>query len=240
VLCGDSTKIDDVEKLMDGKKADMVFTDPPYGVDYDGGVTTKREKLSGDQKQTSIYADVLPLLYCFSTDSSPFYIWHAAGYADMASEMQTADLTIRNQIIWNKNQAQYGALSAQYKQKHEPCFYAHKKGKAPTWNGATTEVTVWDIERSKKNEFHPTQKPVALAERAIKNHLGTDSSVLDLFLGSGSTLIASEKTGRICYGMELDPQYMDVIIQRWVNYTGETRITKNGKEIDWDITDNEE
>lgn len=234
VLCGDSTKIEDVERLMDGKKADMVFTDPPYGVDYDGGATSKRDKLVGDEKETSIYAEVLPLLCAFSVDSAPFYIWHAAGYADMASEMQNADLTIRNQIIWNKNQAQFGALSAQYKQKHEPCFYAHKKGKAPTWNGPTNEVTVWDVERGKKNEFHPTQKPVALSERAILNHIGTDSSVLDLFLGSGSTIIASEKTGRICYGMELDPKYVDVIVQRYVDYTGNTKIKRNGEEIIWE------
>lgn len=233
VLCGDSTKIEDVERLMDGKKADMVFTDPPYGVDYDGGATSKRDKLVGDEKETSIYAEVLPLLYAFSVDSAPFYIWHAAGYADMASEMQNADLTIRSQIIWNKNQAQFGALSAQYKQKHEPCFYAHKKGKAPTWNGPTNEVTVWDIERGKKNEFHPTQKPVALSERAILNHIGTDSSVLDLFLGSGSTLIASEKTGRICYGMELSEAYIDVIVSRYCEYTNNYDIIKNGEKIRW-------
>lgn len=233
VLCGDSTKIEDVEKLMGGKKADMVFTDPPYGVDYDGGAKTKRDKLSGDEKQTSIYADVLPILYAFSTDSSPFYIWHSAGYADMASEMKVANLTIRNQIIWNKNQAQYGALSAQYKQKHEPCFYAHKKGKAPTWNGPTNEVTVWDVDRHAKNEFHPTQKPVALSERAILNHIGSEGIVLDLFLGSGATLIGANKTGRICYGMELDPKYVDVIVQRYVDYTGNENIKLNGEDIIW-------
>lgn len=222
LLCGDSTNIQHVERLMNGEKADMVFTDPPYGVDYDGGAQTKRSKLSNDQKGTSIYSDVLPLLKATTQNDASFYIWHSAGYADMAQTLWGNGFEIRSQIIWNKNQAQFGALSAQYKQKHEPCFYCFKKGNKPNWSGPTNEVTVWDLDRGKKNEFHPTQKPVELAERAIKNHKAP--KVLDLFGGSGSTLIACEKTNRKCFMMELDPHYCDVIVNRWEKYTGKKAV----------------
>lgn len=217
LLCGDSTKAEDVERLMNGEKADMVFTDAPYGVDYTGG-TKKQKGLQGDTKGTSIYAEFLPLAYKYAQNEASFYFWYAAGYADIAQEIVSAGYQIRTQIVWNKNQAQFGALSAQYKQKHEPCMYAHKKGHAPKWVGPTNEVTVWDVDRSSKNNFHPTQKPVELAQRAMTNH--DPNFVLDLFLGSGSTLIAAEKTGRKCYGMELDPKYCDVIVKRWEDFTG--------------------
>jgi len=236
VLCGDSTSIDDVEKLMDGKKADMVFTDPPYGVDYDGGHAEKgkrREKLENDD-ETDMYAGSLPLAYAYSLDSAPLYLWFADRFAkDVLNALDANSYQVRTWIIWNKNMAQFGAIGAQYKTKHEPVIYAFKKGKAPTWNGPTNEVTVWDVDRHSKNEFHPTQKPTALCERAIKNHLGTDASILDLFLGSGSTLIAAEKTGRICYGMELDEKYCDVIVQRYVDYVEEPVVKLNGKIVSW-------
>lgn len=227
LMCGDSTSIDAVDALMAGEKADMVFTDPPYGVDYDGGAQTKRKKLENDHS-TDIYSDVLPVLRAFMDDHAALYVWHAAGYADMASKLGDAGFQIRSQIIWNKNQAQFGALSAQYKQKHEPCFYSHKKGCSPKWYGPTNEVTVWDLSREKKNEFHPTQKPIELAERALENSSKSMDGVLDLFGGSGSTLIACEKTNRRCFMMELDPHYCDVILARWEAYTGKqaSRVTE--------------
>lgn len=232
LVCGDSTDIVQLEKLMNGEKADMVFTDPPYGVDYEGGMT-KRNKLVNDHKATDIYSNVLPLLNSFSDDKAAFYIWHAAGYADMASKLMDSGFQIRSQIIWNKNMAQFGALSAQYKQKHEPCFYCYKKGNSPNWYGPTNEVTVWDMKRESKNEFHPTQKPVELADRALKNSSQIGNKILDLFGGSGSTLIACEKTNRKCFMMELDPHYCDVIVTRWCKYTGQTKIKRNGEEVTW-------
>jgi DNA modification methylase len=219
LMCGDSTMIDDVEKLMNGEKADMVFTDPPYGVDYDGGALSKREKLRNDDS-TDIYDGVLPVLYAFTGEKAPFYIWHAAGYADMASKLGENNFKIRSQIIWNKNKAQFGALSAQYKQKHEPCFYCHKKNASPYWYGPTNEVTVWDIKRESKNEHHPTQKPIELVERALLNSSLEKNLILDLFGGSGSTLLACQKTSRTNNSMELNEKYCDVIINRWQNYTG--------------------
>lgn len=137
-----------------------------------------------------------------------------------AAAAAAAGWEIRCQIIWNKNQAQFGALTAQYKAKHEPAYYCHKKGKTPRWFGPTNEVTVWDHDRASVNEYHPTQKPVALAERAIGNSSAPGDLVADFFLGSGSTIIAAEQTGRRCYGTELSPAYCDVIVERWQNLTG--------------------
>jgi site-specific DNA-methyltransferase (adenine-specific) len=231
LLCGDSTDSDSVAKLMDGEKADMVFTDPPYGVDYEGGAMTKRTKLDNDQKNTNIYQEVLPNIILFTNDKAPMYIWHAAGYADMASHLWDNNIEIRSQIVWNKNMAQFGALSAQYKQKHEPCFYCFKKGNAPFWYGPTNEVTVWDVSRESKNEFHPTQKPIELPSRALNNSSKKGDCILDLFLGSGSTMVASHQLKRKCYGMELDPKYCQVIIDRMKKLDPTIKIKKNGVEL---------
>jgi len=219
LMCGDSTVKEDVEKLMDGKKADMVFTDPPYGVDYDGGTKT-REKLKGDSN-TDLYLPCCKMAFSFSSDSAPLYLWHAGVKgiaAAAAAAAAAAGYEIRCEIVWNKNHAQFGSLSSQYKQKHEPCYYCFKRSKVVNWCGPTNEVTVWDIDRSNKNEFHPTQKPVALASRAIQNHKAP--IVLDLFGGSGSTLIACQQLNRTCYMMELDERYCDVIVRRWEEFTG--------------------
>ena len=219
LLCGDSTNVQHVERLMGGEKADMVFTDPPYGVDYDGG-TTLRKKLAGDHDE-SIYAKVLPMLVLAAKDDAAFFIWFAMSFsAAVSAAVSAAGLVERKTIIWNKNLAQFGALSAQYKDKYEPCIYAFKKGHTPKWFGPTNEVSVWDISRAAKNEFHPTQKPVELSERAIGNHTLAGMALLDLFLGSGSTLIACEKTNRRCFGLEIDPHYCSVILSRWEQFTG--------------------
>jgi site-specific DNA-methyltransferase (adenine-specific) len=231
LLCGDSTDSDAVARLMDGQKADMVFTDPPYGVDYEGGAMTKRTKLDNDQKNTNIYQEVLPNIILFTNDKAPMYIWHAAGYADMASHLWDNNIEIRSQIVWNKNMAQFGALSAQYKQKHEPCFYCFKKGNAPFWYGPTNEVTVWDVSRESKNEFHPTQKPIELPSRALNNSSKKGDCILDLFLGSGSTMVASHQLKRKCYGMELDPKYCQVIIDRMKKLDPTLVIKRNGQII---------
>jgi len=222
LMCGDSTSIDAVEMLMNGQKADMVFTDPPYGVDYDGGHATekRRTKLENDDK-TLMYAGALPVAYMASKDGAALYLWFADRFAkDVLLALEETNYKIRNWIIWNKNLAQFGAIGAQYKPKHEPCIYAFKKGKAPYWAGPNNEITVWDIKRHSKNEFHPTQKPVELPERALQNNSKGGDTVLDLFGGSGSTLIAAEKIGRHARLMELDPKYCDVIIKRWQDFTG--------------------
>ncbi len=236
VLCGDSTDAEQVERLMAEQKADMVFTDPPYGVDYDGG-TKVRTKLAGDSS-TSLYDPACKISAEFSNKKAALYLWHAGVKgiaAAAAAAAAAAGYSIRCELIWNKNQAQYGALSAQYKQKHEPCYYCNKRGKAPYWFGPTNEITVWDCDRSIANEFHPTQKPVELAERALRNSSKINFIIADWFLGSGSTLIACEKTDRICYGMEIEPHYVDVTVRRWVDWCGQNdrtpTIKLNGKQF---------
>ena len=209
---------------MDGQKADMVFTDPPYGVDYDGGHATekRRAKLDNDDK-TLMYAGALPVAYMVSKEGAALYLWFADRFAkDVLTALEECNYKVRTWIIWNKNLAQFGAIGAQYKPKHEPCIYAFKKGHAPYWNGPNNEVTVWDVKRHSKNEFHPTQKPVELPERALQNNSKAGDIVLDLFGGSGSTMIAAEKLGRKACLMELDPKYCDVIVTRWEEFTGKT------------------
>lgn len=235
VLCGDSTKTEEVEKLMNGRKADMVFTDPPYGVNYDGGHANskRREKLKGDDS-TDLYEPCCKMAYAFSIDSAPLYLWHAGvkGITAAAAAV-SAGFEIRCQIIWNKQMAQFGAIGAQYKQKHEPCYYCYKKGKTANWVGANNEVTVWDVDRSSKNEFHPTQKPVALPHKAMLNH--SVGLIADFFLGSASTMMAAEQLNRTSYGLELSESYCDVIVARYVKYKRETGgslvIKRNGRQL---------
>lgn len=224
LMCGDSTSIDAVDKLMAGQKADMVFTDPPYGVDYDGG-SKKREKLKDDHIGTDIYTDSVPIMAMFC--NGPIYTWYAGTKPKGLYNAVEAVGTIHSLIIWNKNNSTFN-MGINYKQKHEPCLYWKPTGKTLSWGGSSKEDTVWEIKREAKNDFHPTQKPVELSERAIKNH--SVSIVLDLFGGSGSTLIACEKTARHCRMMELDPKYCDVIIKRWQEFTGqEATMESTGK-----------
>ena len=227
LLCGDSTNSQHVERLMDGKKADMLFTDPPYGVNYEGGhfhsgdvnIKRKREKLANDGND-QIYADVIPLIASFC--DGPCYTWFADTKPLKLYQAVEAVGQIHALIIWHKTNAKYAAMNAQYKQRHEPCLYWKPKGSTLRWCGAATEATIWEMKRDATNTFHPTQKPVELAERAIGNHKA--QIVLDLFGGSGSTLIACEKTSRHCRMMELDPAYCDVIVKRWEDFTGNTAV----------------
>ena len=214
LMCGDSTSIDAVDKLMDGHKADMVFTDPPYGIDYDGG-SKKREKLKDDHVGTDIYTDSVPIMamYC----NGPIYTWYADTKPKSLYNAVEAVGQIHSLIIWKKNNSTFN-MGINYKQKHKPCLYWKPKGKTLSWAGGSKEDTVWEIKRESRNDFHPTQKPVELSERAIKNH--SVGIVLDLFGGSGSTLIGCEKTNRNCRMMELSPAYCDVIVKRWQEYTG--------------------
>lgn len=223
LMYGDSTKKEEVSKLMNGIKADMVFTDPPYNVEYTGGLQIKnnnwinnnREMLKNDN--IDIYEDVFKQLSLFS--DGPCYIWFAGTKAKTLYNYAEKYGDIHALIIWIKNGG-YGALNANYKQKHEPCLYWKPKGKTLNFIGNTNETTIWEIDKDGINKLHPTQKPVELALKAINNHKAIN--ILDLFGGSGSTLIACEIAKRNCYMMELDPQYVKVIIRRWEKFTGGT------------------
>lgn len=223
LMCGDSTSIDAVEKLMDRQKADMVFTDPPYGVGYTGGLKNGEKGLESNNRQMiknddiDLYEEAVTIasiicdgpVFMFYADTVPFGLYR--GIENVGGEVIAL-------LIWKKKGG-YGALGASYKANHEPCVIWKPKGAKLNFIGSTTENRIWEEDKEGKNKLHPTQKPVAIPERAIKNHKA--DKVLDLFGGSGSTMIACEKLGRTNFTMELDPKYCDVIVKRWEEFTGQ-------------------
>ena len=226
LMCGDSTSIDAVETLTQGHKVDMVFTDPPYGVSYEGGHNRKKrgqiiaDSLAGDDL-TGLFYGALTAALSVTKDGAAFYVWYSSNKSiETYSALANLPLTLRAVIQWYKVKSGLGAFMSQYIPNCEPCMYLHKEGKSPAWYGPTNEKTVWEQKKEQRNDFHPTQKPVELPERAISNSSKQGDEILDLFGGSGSTLIACEKTGRHARLMELDEKYCDVIIKRWQEFTG--------------------
>ena len=223
LMCGDSTSIDAVDKLMDGQKADMVFTDPPYGVSYTGGAK-KWDGIKNDSLQNENLVDFLNSVFncaVISTkDSAPWYVWHASNTsADFYQALQQVGKKPSAQIIWVKNIMAGGF--GDYRGKHEPCIYC--SGGKNAWHGGRDQHTIWNVDRE-RNYQHPTQKPVVLAEKALNNSSKSGDMVIDLFGGSGSTLIACEKQNRHARLMELDPKYCDVIVKRWEDFTGKKAV----------------
>lgn len=218
VLCGDSTLLTDVERLMDGKKADMVFTDPPYGVDYVSRVDEERRKnwggIKNDDLKGAELSEFLKKTVNWFDNTYIFCNWQS--YPDFNNAYGKP----KQLIVWNKG---WIGLGKGYRNQHEfLLFYGVLN--------STTETNLWDIKRDSEYK-HPTQKPVALAERAILNSLLPERIVYDPFLGSGSTVIAAEKTGRICYGLELDPKYVDVIVQRYIDYVDNPKFILNNEDV---------
>lgn len=235
LLCGDSTDADQVAKLMNGKKADMVFTDPPYGVAYEGGHNNKKrkgienDKLSGDSL-SNLFADSLNTACIFTSDKSAFYIWYASGKSkETYIGLSKTELEVRAVICWYKVKSGLGAFMAQYIPNYEPCIYAYKKGKSINWYGASDEKTVWELKKESENKLHPTQKPIPLAERALKNSSKKNDIIYDCFLGGGTTMVAAHQMNRKCYGMELDPKYCQVIIDRMLKLDEAIEVKINGK-----------
>ena len=218
LLIGDCTVRENVERLMGGERADMTFIDPPYGVDYEGGAQNekKREKLEGDESG-DLYLPLLSLCKEYSKKSAPMYVWFAASVGKPVYDaVEEIGYKVRAMIVWNKLDAHYGAFMAQYMQKHEPCLYI-VDGNA-SWIGASNEVTVWDLKQPSKNEFHPTQKPVELAVRAIGNHEA--QIVIDLCGGSGTSIMACESLKRKARVGEISEKYGAVILERFYTATG--------------------
>lgn len=234
VMCGDSTSMDAVDVLMGGENANMVFTDPPYGVSfvgvkgsmYSGGKRVGRdstEEIKNDdlrgENLSALFHDSISSAVAVATDDAPFYIFFAINRsAETLNGLEQCHLEIRNWLIWDKGNVGFHAMGAQYKPNYESFLYCHRKGISPEWSGDQKQQTIWrhSVERL---GLHPTMKPVALIEQALGNHKA--KRVLDLFGGSGSTLIACEKTPRECRMMELDPKYCDVIVKRWQDFTGQ-------------------
>jgi DNA modification methylase len=230
LMCGDSTSIDAVEKLLECQKADLLFTDPPYGVSYEGGHNKKkRQGIIADTLQgedlTDLFYESLSTAITWLKDGSALYVWYASGKSiETFASLAKLPLKLRAVIQWYKVKSGLGAFMSQYIPNCEPCMYLHKEGCSPAWYGPTNEKTVWELKKESTNSFHPTQKPVELPERAITNSTKQGDMVLDLFGGSGSTLIACEKINRFARLMELDPKYCDVIIKRWEDFTGKQAV----------------
>ena len=232
VLCGDSTKKEDVGRLMDGKKADMVFTDPPYGVNYQD----KAENILGRKDRAVIANDglgkdalkkiVFPAFQNIAENlknGGVYYICSPQGgelgLMMMMMMMMDAGIECRHMIVWAKDRAVFSMGRLDYDYQHEPILYGWRGSHKHIGNGEF-KTSVWSIPNPRASKLHPTMKPVEVMQNALLNSSKSEDIVLDLFLGSGSTLIASEKTGRICYGMEVDPRYIDVIVKRWEDYSG--------------------
>jgi len=222
VLCGDTTRIEDVERLMDGEKADMVFTDPPYNVAYEGytkdKLTIQGDRMSDGEFQRFLQSALVSCRHIVKAGAS-LYICHASSVQrEFQTAIESAGFAVRCQVIWAKNTFAWG--HGRYKYQHEPLFYCHVAGETDAWYGDRSQSTLWIEKKPAANRLHPTMKPVELIERALRNSSKAGDCVGDLFGGSGSTLIACERRGRNARLMELDPRYVDVIVKRWEEFTG--------------------
>lgn len=224
VMCGDSTKADDLEKLMDGSLADQLITDPPYNVDYESG---SGMKLDNDNMEDGDFAqllnDAMTSAFMALKPGAVIYIWHSDFEADkFIRACRSSGFKVTQCVIWLKDQFVMGRKD--YQVKHEHCLYGWKEGAAHLWAADRKQSSVIEVKRPTANKLHPTMKPVELITYQIKNNTKGGDMVLDLFGGSGTTLIAAEKTSRIARLMELDPKYVDVIVERWQDWTGQSAI----------------
>tara|TARA_R100000808_G_scaffold12855_1_gene31746 strand:+ start:519 stop:1814 length:1296 start_codon:yes stop_codon:yes gene_type:complete len=230
VLCGDATNADDVARLMDGEVPTLMVTDPPYGVEYDPEWREKYDKIkrhSVGKVSNDDRSDWTEAWALFSGDVA--YIWSGDRHLlDIGRQVTDAKFAIRSLLIWAKQGFVFGR--GHYHPQHEACIYAARKGATVSWIGGHKQSTVWEINNLNRmkggtvddiNTTHSTQKPLECMERPIANHEG---NVYDPFLGSGTTLIAAERQRRRCFGLEIEPKYVDVIVNRWEQYTGKTAV----------------
>jgi DNA modification methylase len=217
LLCGDATVLADVEKALGGGLADLCFTDPPYNVDYGASAVAKilNDNL-GDGFETFLYDACVNILSV--TKGASYICMSSSELHSLQKAFKAAGGHWSTFVIWAKNTFTLGR--ADYQRQYEPILYGWKEGVDHFWCGARDQGDVWFIDKPRKNDLHPTMKPVALVERAIRNSSKSRDIVLDPFGGSGTTLIAAEKTGRSARLVELDPRYADVIVRRWQEFTG--------------------
>lgn len=246
LMCGDSTSKQDVSRLIALNNPHLCATDPPYGVDYDPSWRGKAK--SGDGKRLSIGVhaqgvvlndrrnDWLEAWVLFPGDV--IYCWHAVRHASsVQTSLEKAGFDVRAQIIWGKNNMVIGR--GDYHMKHEPCWYAVRRGRNGHWVGGRKQTTLWDIPKPMKSETgHSTQKPVECMRRPIENNSKPGDHVYEPFMGSGTTLIACEETKRICLGMELNTAYVDVAVRRWQAFTGKVALL-SGREISFEEVEGE-
>jgi site-specific DNA-methyltransferase (adenine-specific) len=229
VMCGDSTSIDEISRLTNGALVDMWLTDPPYNVAYEGK-TKDALKIKNDSMDDGQFRQFLRDSYTAADSSmksgAVFYIWHAdsEGY-NFRGAAHDAGWTVRQCLIWKKQTMVMGRQD--YHWKHEPCLYGWKDGSGHLWASDRKQTTILEFDRPFRNGEHPTMKPVALFEYQLLNNTKGGDIVLDSFGGSGTTLIAAEKNGRVARLMELDTKYCDVIVKRWQDYTGQQAILES-------------
>jgi len=234
VMCGDSTKVEDVERLMQGEKAELFLTDPPYGVRLADKNTFLNEYDKGKRIQTPIEQDnqtlddlsvfwkvVCENVYLFTKQTASYYWFACQGGNQMMMSINDAKWKVRHELIWVKNNHVLGR--ADYNYKHEPILYGWKQDGTHKFYGGF-QTSVLEFDKPLKSDLHPTMKPVKLVELLITNSTQKNDCVLDPFLGSGTTLIAAEKTGRRCFGMEISPHYCDLICRRYYDFTGDLPI----------------
>lgn len=232
LMCGDSTSIDDVEALAGGVSVDMWLTDPPYNVSYSGKTKDSLEIKNDDMDDLSFrtfLTDSYSAADAVMKPGAVFYVWHADSEAyNFTGAARDVGWLVRQVLIWNKNSMVMGRKD--YQGKHEPCLYGWKGGAGHLWCSDRKQTTVINVDRPNRNDVHPTMKPVALFEYQMLNNTKGKDVVLDSFCGSGTTIIAAEKNGRVAFGMEFDPKYVDVIINRWQDFTGKNAMhIKSGK-----------
>lgn len=230
LMCGDSTDAESVYQLCQDGQVDMLLTDPPYGVDYTGK-TKDALKIQNDATSDETLRDMLADAFSAANNimkpGAVFYIWHADSKALVFRiACQMAGWEVRQVLIWVKNTMVMGRQDYQW--KHEPCLYGWKDGAGHLWASDRKQTTILNFDRPTKNKEHPTMKPVKLFDYQIQNNKKGGDIVLDLFGGSGTTIVACEQNGRCARVMELDPRYVDVIIDRWEKLTGEKAVLLNG------------
>jgi len=238
VLCGDSTAAEDVERLLGGVEPLLMVTDPPYGVEYDPDWRNRVDRANGKPYGASAVGavsndgetDWRGAWALFPGDVA--YIWHAGRHASTVQQsVEVAGFEIRCQVIWAK--PRFVISRGHYHWQHEPCWYADRNGKAGAWQGDRSQTTLWEIEHLKSETGHSTQKPIECMRRPIVNNSAPGQPVYDPFLGSGTTMIAAEMEGRQCLGLEIAPEYCDVIVRRWQDFTGEkATLESDGRTFD--------
>jgi DNA modification methylase len=239
LLCGDALASADTQRLMAAELADLVFTDPPYNVDYEG-YTEDRLKIQGDRMSGEQFQQFLlrtfQQYHALIKSGASIYVCHPSSWQrEFQNALEGAGFEIRCQIIWAKNTFAWGF--GRYKFRHEPIFYSHLAGQKDAWYGDKSQSTLWQENKPAANRLHPTMKPVELIERALANSSKSGDIVADLFGGSGSTLIACERRHRMARLMEIDPKYADCIVRRWQDYTGQQAVLEgDGRSFD-EITD---
>ena len=228
VMCGDSTDVSDVKKLLGGVQADLYLTDPPYNIGYEGK-TKKKLTIENDIQDSDSFRNFLVLAFSAAKEvmkaGAAFYIWHAdtEGYNFRGACMDVG-WQVRENLIWSKDVFTLGRQDYQW--RHEPCLYGWNEG-SHAWYSDRKQSTILEFARPKRSEEHPTMKPIPLFDYQIRNSSKEGDIVFDSFGGSGTTIMACEQNGRKGYCMELDPKYVDVIIKRWETFTGKKAVLIN-------------